>query len=51
MTLKYNQSREAMEHVLTNVLELKTKSPIWNSLPHNGYKFIEDFVNISDTDI
>ena len=50
MSLIYKQSREAMEHVLTNVFELKRKYLNQKTLNHNGYECIENFVNISDTD-
>ena len=46
MALTYNQSRESLEHVLTNVLELKSKYPIHKALIHNGYGCIEDLLNI-----
>ena len=39
-----------MEHVLTNVLGLIIESLIRNTLTHNGYEYIEEFVNITDTD-
>ena len=51
MPLTYKQYREALEHILVNVLELKSEYTIWNNLNHNGYKYIEDFLNIYDTDI
>ena len=51
MPLAYKQYREALEHVLTIVLKLKTESPIRKTLTHNGYECIEDFVNIADIDI
>ena len=51
MILKHKQSREALEHFLTNVLELNSESPAWEALNHNGNEDIEDFVNITDTDI
>ena len=43
--------REALEHVLTNVLELSIKSTIWETLIHNYCDCIEDLVNIADTDV
>ena len=51
MTLTRKKSREALEHALTNVLELKSQSPIWNTLIHNGCDFIKDLVNTADADI
>ena len=51
MTLGQKKSREALEHVLTNVFELKSESPIWNTLIHNYCGFIEDLFNTTYTDI
>ena len=51
MPLTYKQPMEALEPVLTNVLELKSGSPIWDILNHNGFECTEDFVNIIDKDI
>ena len=45
----YKQYREALDHILVNVLELKSESTIWNTLNHNGYEYIEDLLNIYDT--
>ena len=51
MTLTRKKCREALEHALTNVLELKSQSPIWNTLIHNGCGCIKDLVNTADVDI
>ena len=51
MLLTYKYSKEALEHVISNVLKLKIKSLIQRNLNNNYYEFIEDFVNIDDTDI
>ena len=51
MTLEYNHYMEALQHVLTNLLELIIESPIWKNLTHTGYEYIEHFANIADTDI
>ena len=50
-TLSYNQSREALEHILTNVIELRIESTIWKTLIQNDFDCIEDLVNIADIDI
>ena len=50
MTLKQINSREELEHILTNLLELKSKYPIRNTLIHNDCDFIEELVNTTDTD-
>ena len=50
-TLTYKQSRESMEHILTNVLELKSESPFWKTFNQNYCDSIEELVNISGTDI
>ena len=44
------QSREALERVLNNVRELKTKYSIWNNLNHNGYECNEGLVAIVDAE-
>ena len=49
MTLTHKQSRKSLEHVLTNILELKSESPIWKTLIHNDYECIEDLVNMNDS--
>ena len=51
MTLTYKHSREALERVFDNLLELNSESPIRNTLIHNDFDCTEDLVNISDTDI
>ena len=49
--LTWKHSREALEHVLTNVLELKSESTDRKTLTQNAYECIEDLVNITDADI
>ena len=51
MTLKLKHSREALEQVLSNVLELKSDSPIRDTLICNDFNSIKDLVNTVDTDI
>ena len=50
ITLKKKQYRESLEHVLINVLELKSESTTHKTLIHNNFDSIEDLVNTSDTD-
>ena len=51
MTLTRKKSREALENVLTNVLELKSEPPIQKTAIHNDCDFIADLANIADMDI
>ena len=51
MPLTFYQYKEALEHLLTNGLELKSKYPNQKNLMHNDCEYIEDLVNITDTDI
>ena len=51
MTLTHKQSKEALEHVLTNLLEFKSGYPIWKNLIHNDCDCDEDFVNTADMNI
>ena len=50
MTLTYKKSREYLEHILVNVIELKSEYPIRKNLNHNDYDCIEDLFNIADMD-
>ena len=49
MLLTLKQSREALKHFLTNVIELNTEYPIHNSLMQNDCEYIEKLVKITDT--
>ena len=51
MTLTHKQYREALEHILTNILELKSESPIWKALIHNGCDCIKYLVSTPDINI
>ena len=51
MNLTYKEYREALEDVITNILELESESTIWKNLIHNECDCIGELVNISDTDI
>ena len=44
------QSRESLDNVVTNVLELKSEYKISKTLIHNAYECVEELVNILDED-
>ena len=41
MNFTWKNSREALYHVITNMIELKSESPIQKTLTHNGCEYIE----------
>ena len=51
MNLIYKKFREYLEHILVDVIELKSEYPIRNNLNHNDYDCIEYLFNIADMDI
>ena len=51
MRLTHKHYKETLEHLLTNVLELMSESPIRNNLIHNDCDCIEDLIKTTDKNI